>query len=326
MPNEIVPRPLPPLPAVSADDVLNEFLAGRNPRTLEAYKFDLSDFARFTGAPSEAAAIELLLAAGHGEANRVAMKYKAHMKDRKLATATIARRLAALRSMVTFARTIGRIVWSLDVKSPRVTSYRDTSGPGNDGWAMIRATSRELASTPDTTRRPRADRSKRDLALVTLLHDLGLRRGECVALDLEDVRLDERKVMVIGKGKTEKTALTFPDKTRDILADWIATRGDEPGPLFIRMDPAAEGVLERLTGDSVCRMVKRLSKRAGLSREARPHGLRHHAITRLDEKTNSNTTKMQAFSRHAKRETLGKYIDNRRDDAGDMARLLADDE
>jgi integrase/recombinase XerC len=326
MPNEIVPRQSPPLPAASANDVLNEFLAGRNPRTLEAYKFDLGDFARFTGAPSEAAAIELLLVAGPGEANRVAIAYKANMVTRKLATATIARRLAALRSMVRFARTTGRIVWALDVKSPRVTSYRDTSGPGNEGWGMIRAKSRELASTPDTTRRPRADRSKRDLALISLLHDLGLRRGECVALDLDDVRLDEFEVMVIGKGKTEKERHTLPEKTRNILADWIAIRGDKPGPLFIRMDPGAEGGLERLTGDSVCRMVKRLSKCAGLNREARPHGLRHHAITWLDEKTNSNRTKMKKFSRHAKGDTLDKYIDNRRDDAGDMARLLADDE
>jgi integrase/recombinase XerC len=328
MPNEIVPRTSSGLPAVPASDVVEAFLAGRKPRTLKSYKFDLSDFARFAGAPSEAAAAELLLAAGHGEANRVALAYLAHMKDRKpkLATATVARRLATLRSMVKFARMTGRVAWSLDVKSDRVKPYRDTSGPGDEGWSKIRTKARELASTPDTTRRPRMDRSKRDLALVLLLHNLGLRRGECVALDLDDVRLDESKVMVIGKGKTEEESLTLPHRTREALADWIETRGEEPGPLFVRMDPAADGGLQRLTGDSVWRMVKKLSKRAGLKREAKPHGLRHHAITSLDEKTNSNRTKMQRFSRHAKGDTLDSYIDNRRDDAGAMAQLLDDDE
>jgi integrase/recombinase XerC len=63
-----------------------------------------------------------------------------------------------------------------------------------------------------------------------------------------------------------------------------------------------------------------------MRREARPHGLRHHAITILDEKTHINTTMMQRFSRHAKGDTLDKYIDNRRDDAGAMAPLLDDDE
>ena len=40
---------------LSGSDVLDAFLSGRNANTLEAYAFDLSDFAGFVGAPWSAA-------------------------------------------------------------------------------------------------------------------------------------------------------------------------------------------------------------------------------------------------------------------------------
>ena len=63
------------------------------------------------GAPSTAAAIEALLSAGQAAANLMVMNYVAALVDRGLASATIARRLAALRSMVKIARKIGRTNW-----------------------------------------------------------------------------------------------------------------------------------------------------------------------------------------------------------------------
>ena len=80
------------------------FLAGRNPRTLRAYASDLADFARFVHARDASAAVELLLSGGAGRANAMALAYKADLVGRELAAATIARRLAALRSMVKLAR------------------------------------------------------------------------------------------------------------------------------------------------------------------------------------------------------------------------------
>ena len=182
------------------------------------------------------------------------------MTDRKLATATIARRIASLRSMVKLARQIGRVEWTLDVESPKVTKYRDTTGPGLDGWFKMREKGKELATT--------TAQGKRDIALMHLMHDSCLRRGECVALDLVDVDLERSQVAIIGKGKTEREWLTISAQAKDALAQWIAARGDEPGPLFIRLDPAATG-LERITGDSVNRIVDKLGTKSGLTRKVR---------------------------------------------------------
>ncbi len=57
------------------------------------------------------------------------MNYAAALIERGLAGATIARRLAALRSMCKVSRKIGRTNWSLDVEGPRVEARRDMRGP-----------------------------------------------------------------------------------------------------------------------------------------------------------------------------------------------------
>jgi integrase/recombinase XerC len=304
------------LPMARKADVFASFLDGRKQSTLEAYQDDLRDFARFLYVEGPEAAVEALVSCDHGDANRVALAYRAQMTERGLAAATIARRLATLRSMVKVARQIGRVNWCLDVESPKSEPYRDTRGPGLDGWRKMKAAGR-CASTA---------KGKRDLALIHLMHDLGLRRGECVAMDLGDVDLEAAEVAIIGKGKTEKIRLTLSRPALEALRDWLSVRPAGDGPLFVRLDRAANGTPGRLTGDSVCSMVHALGRAAGLSRATRPHGLRHAGITRALDLTGGDVRKVQRFSRHAKLETLLLYDDARRDDAGGVAKMLGEDE
>jgi integrase/recombinase XerC len=176
------PRVQVPHPVVPEDgDLLDAFLAGRRPTTLRAYAGDLADFAAYLGLGSASAAVEALVAGTGGRANRLALGYKAQLTGRALAPATIARRLAALRSVVKLARTLGKVAWAIDIPSPRAEAYRDTRGPGLAGWKALLAEARAKATTP---------KGRRDLALVRLMHDLGLRRGEVVALDLADLDLE----------------------------------------------------------------------------------------------------------------------------------------
>lgn len=306
------------LPMVTSADVLEAFLAGRKATTLAAYEADLEDFAKFLSVPDAASAAEALVSATHGHANRCVLAYRAQMTERGLSAATIGRRLATLRSMIKIARQIGRISWAIDVQSPKSKPYRDTRGPTQEEKKKLFTEARRRATSGE---------GKRNFALIRLMYDMGLRRGECVSLDLVHVDVDRQAVEVMGKARTELEWITIPRETLEALRDWIAVRGNHAGPLFIALDRAAgkragDG---RLTGDSVCCMVHALSKAAGLTREARPHGLRHSAITHGIE-MGVSLLEMQKFSRHAKIETLLIYNDNRRDDAGRVAKLLAADE
>lgn len=308
-------NPVPTPAAIGKIDLLGAFLAGRRPTTLRAYRKDLADFADFLGAANAHEAIALLVAGSAGQANALVLGYKAHLTDRGLAPATIARRLAALRSIVRLARTLGRVTWTIDIPSPRAEAYRDTRGPGLEGWRGMLARAQERATTP---------KGRRDLALIRLLHDLGLRRGEVVTLDRADVDLEAGTVAVVGKGKSERMPVTLNRPTAAALAGWIAARGEWPGPLFVRLDRAAARPT-RLNAGNVARIAKELGRRAGITRGTNPHGLRHQGITRALDLTNGDVRRVRRFSRHAKLETLLRYDDNRRDEAGAIAHLLGED-
>jgi integrase/recombinase XerC len=72
----------------------------------------------------------------------------------------------------------------------------------------------------------------------------------------------------------------------------------------------------------VYRIVRALGEKAGV--RARPHGLRHIAITELLELTGGNVRQVQQFSRHRSVETVLLYDDNRLDRAGALAGRLAE--
>jgi integrase/recombinase XerC len=264
-------------------------------------------------------AVANLLSLPHGQANAIALTYKAIMVKRGLASATVARRLAALRSIVTLARTLGRINWALDVESPKVEPYRDTRGPGDDGWSKMIDRARVEAITL-------GDKGKRDLAIIRLIHALALRRSEVASLDMESLDLAGAVVHVVGKGRTDAKPFTLPPRTVAALREWVLVRGEEPGPLFYRLDQAGRGETgEHLTGEAIWHIVRNLGKRAGVGRLVWPHALRHHAVTSALDKTGGNIREVQQYSRHADPRTLMRYDDNRRDVAGRIAAEVDDD-
>jgi len=289
--------------------LVNAYLSGRNERTLRAYRQDLQDFAAFVEVDSLDLAAESLLSLQPGEANELVLAYRTSLQERGLSPATVNRRLAALRSLVKLARLLGLVTWSLEVEAVKSEAYRDTRGPGRNGV-------RRLLDLLDS----RVDKKAiRDRAILHLLFDLGLRRGEVVSLDVEHVDLEAGTVAVLGKGRSGRELLTLPESTKDALRSWLHVRGTEDGPLFTNFDRAGKG--ERLTGSSVYRIIRDLGLEAGLA--VRPHGLRHAAITAALDLTNGDVRTVQRFSRHRDLRTLNRYDDNRRDLAGDVARLVA---
>jgi len=284
------------------------FLSGRNPRTLLAYRKDLEDFQSFTMAESIQTASALLTSQGSGPANALALAYRVHLQERGLAPATINRRLASLRSIVKLARVLGMISWGLDVEGIKSSTYRDTRGPGLDGF-------RKMLESLEEARDAKAIR---DRAILRLLFGMALRRGEVVSLDRSHLDLETGRLSIMGKGRTQRESLTIPLKVLDSLKAWMAVRGEEEGPLFHALDRGHKG--HRLDGSAVYRMVSELGKTVGLV--VRPHGLRHAGITSALDQTNGNTRMVQRFSRHKKLETLSLYDDARQDLAGEVARLV----
>ncbi len=292
------------------DDLVALFLAGRRPTTLRAYRGALAALCRAIGAADAPEVARRLLGGTAGDANRLVLAWRGAMLEQGLAPNTVNGRLAAVRSLVNLARLVGVVSWRIEVPGVRAEPMRDTKGPGRRGVrAMLDVV--EGATTP---------RELRDRALLRLLTDLALRRAEATSLDVAHVDLSDGTVAVLGKGRYERTTLTLPDPTRHALADWIAARGDHPGPLLIGFARGRVGT--RLSGTSVARIVKRIGEDAGVG-AVRPHGLRHAGITEALELTRGDVRAVQRFSRHADVRTVLRYDDCRADRGGAVAKQVA---
>lgn len=292
-------------------DLMEAFLSGKSKKTLEAYRRDLKDFQEFTGAETPALTARLLLSRGPGRANATVFSYKSHLIERGLGPSTINQHLSALRSLVKMARAVGLVPWSLEVPSMKTEAYRDTRGPGAGAVPALLA--QVGGSSP---------KAARDHAIIRLLYDLGLRRGEVVSLDLEDIDLERCTVSVMGKGRREKELLTLPEPTIAALTSWLEVRGMEPGPLFTNVDRAGKG--QRLSGTSIYRNLKALGAAVGV--RVTPHGLRHTAITeavKLAQANGYGLEEVRDFSRHVDIKTLMVYRDRERNVQGQLAKLVA---
>lgn len=119
---------------------------------------------------------------------------------------------------------------------------------------------------------------RRDLALLRLLADAGLRREEATSLDVDDVDLTRRAV-VVRKGKGNRArVVAIGDKTALALCRWLRARKGSTFATSPALFTSTRGA--RLTGDGVYRILQRRCERAGLDL-IHPHKLRHHATHAL---------------------------------------------
>ncbi len=177
------PRAAASLPAVRGVDPYLALLAdSRCPNTEKSRKEDIRRFCIYLADPDPSRVCLLFLSGTAAQANALAMGFKRDMADLGNAAATVNRRLASLRRLVKLGRRLGLIDWELEVDVLPTETYRDTAGPGHDGWLRMLAYAAGEAATGSAV-------GARSVALLRLMHDCGLRAAEVLALDLADVDL-----------------------------------------------------------------------------------------------------------------------------------------
>jgi len=115
--------------------------------------------------------------------------------------------------------------------------------------------------------------------------------------------------------------LTVPPHAKEALASWLEVRGtrDPSAPLFVSL--TSNQVEARISGTGIYLLIRdQLGARAGVT--AKPHGLRHTAITAALDAFNGDVRKARRFSRHANIATVALYDDSREDHAGAVAQVL----
>jgi len=215
--------------------------------------------------------------------------------EKKRKKSTIGRKLAAMRSFYDYCL---KRKW-IDKNPAKVLARprQDKSVPGflsEDEMAAFL----DLASSG----RPL---DLRDGAALELLYASGIRVGELVAVDLEDLGLGERLVRVKGKGKKERL-VPFGKKAEASLRAYLRAR---PEILKDRLDQNAfflnyKG--ERLTSRSVERIVGKYIRRTAVKRKISPHSLRHSFASHLLSR-GADLRAIQELLGHASLATTQKY-------------------
>ena len=183
------------------------------------------------------------------------------------------RRLSAVRSLFRFACLEGRLASNpaASVRTPKQPQTLPRHLRPGEIDTLI-----EAAEGDDPG-------SLRDRAILELLYASGLRVGELVSLDWDQVDLDARVLRVLGKGGKERMT-PFGQPAADALGAWreVWPRVHRPVddlevPVFLNLRGT------RLTARSVRRIVDRYVESAALARGVHPHTLRHTFATHMLE-------------------------------------------
>jgi len=197
--------------------------------------------------------------------------------------------------------------WHID-QMTAVASIQNVRDPGRPlrGRAVA---SGELAALMETCKGDRpAD--IRDAAIIALAWTCGPRRSEIASLDVSDVEPTEGGYQITVKGKGGKVRqVHIGNGAADALSDWLAIRGDSPGPVFVAI---TKGNQIQASGCSAEALAQMLDRRA---QQAKVKSLSWHDMRRtvagdlLDEGTDIAT--VARVLGHASVQTTARY--DRRD-------------
>ena len=121
-------------------------------------------------------------------------------------------------------------------------------------------------------------RSLRDLAIIDILASTGMRVGELVQLNREDINFEERECVVLGKGNKERMVY-FDARTKIHLQNYLDSRSDGSSALFVGL----RAPHNRLSIGGVESMLRELGKVLSIPK-VHPHKFRRTlATTALDK-------------------------------------------
>jgi integrase/recombinase XerC len=265
---------------------LNYLRSVRNasPHTLRSYENDLSQFVAFLSPPGvETPPISDVT-------HLMIREFVAHLHDLGLEKSSIARKLAAIRSLFKFSvregmvlRNPARLVATpkLPKRIPSVLSAEDlnTFLDGVVARPATSSSSRKHSGAPNENR----VLVKRDRAILELLYASGLRVSELTGLNLADMDRKEMMLRVRGKGNKERIipyggkaeqALEAYGSTRDEILKKAGRKGDRQAVFLNHLGT-------RLTPRSVARIVKKYVRLINVNWDLHPHSLRHAFATHL---------------------------------------------
>ena len=254
--------------------------------TIKAYTGDLDAFAAYAGS-REWKAIDHIAIRG----------FLSHLYDKGLSKTSVARALAAVRSLYRWLAQEGVVEQNpaklvstprLPKKLPRVPTIEELN-------SVLDGKMPDVASFPE-----------RDRLMLELLYGCGIRNSELVGINLEDIRASNEAILIRGKGKKERY-VPFGGSVSVALVVYLPWRQQ----LLATLKKTNSALLVnqrggRLTTRSVGRIVKRIAVAKGLSPDVHPHTLRHAFGTHMLEE-GADLRAIQELLGHERLATTQRY-------------------
>jgi integrase/recombinase XerD len=255
---------------------------GLSANTLAAYKRDLAQYLQFLE--------------GKTPRTEDLDRFVFHLHHRGLASASVVRKLAAVRGLHRFLVVEGRA----SEDPTRLLDHPRPPDPFPKALTIQQAI--ELVESPGCATRI----GRRDRALLEFLYASGARVSEAVALNLSDLDLEERTAMLIGKGNKQRL-VPVGSKAVDAILAWLpdrlelASKRKDGDAVFLNLRGS------RISRQSVFRIVRLHAGKVGIDpAKVSPHTLRHSAATHMVE-GGADLRSVQVMLGHARITTTQVY-------------------
>lgn len=269
-----------------------EYLAagrGRSPHTVAAYVRDVADFYDFLAETRKVTRLEDV-----GRNDLRAFLFSLRGRNQNV---SLARKLSGLRTFFRYLVREGRLAANpaMAVEAPRFPKKQARFLNVDEVFALV--------DRPDRT----DPVALRDRAALELAYSSGLRVGELVGLDLDDLDFKEGQVRVMGKGGKERI-VPVGRKAIEAVKDYLAVRsslgGAERAAASAALFLGRQGgrLSDRVFRRQVDKYVQQLSLETGIS----PHALRHTFATHMLE-SGADIRSIQELLGHASLSTTQKY-------------------
>jgi integrase/recombinase XerD len=236
--------------------------------TIAAYRNDLAQFESHIESVTGRTSDLWKTVSGEG-----VVAFVAELRNRAYKDATVARKVAAVKSFFGFLAAEGLVDQdpTEQLKSPQV------------GKSLPRAlTPREVDELLEQPARRSTPEARRDRAMLELLYATGLRVTELVTLDLVDIALESDPVTVrcLGKGERERVLPLLQRPVEELRQYIFHVR---PRLVRNRREPAlfVNRRGERLTRQGFWLILKNYAREANLDKAITPHTLRHTYATHM---------------------------------------------
>ena len=242
---------------------------GFSKNTEEAYRNDLSQLQSFI---AEQASKNGEIPSWEQFGRQQMLSYMLTLKEKKYASTTLARKIAAAKSFFKFLTEEHKVQQN---PTENIASLKvGRALPKPISVAQARRLLEEPAKNTSTE-------AKRDKAMLELLYASGMRVSELVALNLGDVDISGGYVRCFGKGHKERMIPIYPRAAQSIdeylkesRPHIVQNRSDEKA-LFLNVRG------ERLTRQGLWQILKGYARNANLEVEVTPHTPRHSFATHM---------------------------------------------